>query len=249
MVIYTVPTTIIYKDDPRNNDSTITSIAKVALRTLFSASGEVAATAAHQGFIDELNAAGLPFRAVTAEQMQANAQFSGMDKTGFTPKPKPALASALMALSGGESNERIIAGEGPRGLTQFGLNQDYLSGEALTGERGEHDYVQAAIKALGVDAALVVADPGFSFACKACIGIGPAMAGSASTGSSFMAQIVDKNGGTVLAMREWFIMTDETAPMVAGVVPASDFERLFRGHGRRTAQVFVAQFNEAMGKK
>ena len=58
-------------------------------------------------------------------------------------------------------------------------------------------------------AALVLADPGFSFACKACIGIGPAMAGSASTGSSFMAQIVDKNGGTVLAMREWFIMTIE----------------------------------------
>lgn len=239
VVIYTVPKEIKYRSDPRGEQSTLAQIAELA--GVKNGDGTVAATVAHKEFIKTLNKQGLPFKIVSYNKMKKN---SNLKKLYTQPKEKNEGNKGLLgSLLGSMSNKP--EGRAPKGFNEYGLSNNWIDGKALTGQDGEKEYIQQAIKALNVDAVLVINDTGFSFACEACI----ASSGAASTGSAFTASLVDPSGNAIMNMREWFATTDAQAPMVTGVVDPRKHKHLFKEHGKKMAIVFADYLKGELNKK
>ena len=96
-----------------------------------------------------------------------------------------------------------------------------------------------------MDAAILINDSGFSYACEFCIGD----SGAASTGSAFTASMVTRSGDVILNMQEWFATTDAQAVMYAGIVNPLQQTSLFEEHGRKMAVVMADALKEGMGQK
>lgn len=252
VVIYTVPATIEFYEDPREHKKTALQIA-AAVAT--ADNGRQAANLAHQSFIENLNKQGLGFTVMTKAAMMNNTAFMNasnkyvsmrMEEAAKHEKKKGGaekVMGMLSALGGGGGGEEAI-GVSPEGLPEFGLAPSWNVDSALTGAPGEMDYVKAAIKALGVDAALVINDPGMAFGCDACVG----GTGSATTSSAFLATMVDSDGQPIMEMQQWFAIGGGSAVMTGYVVNPLQYEGLFNGHGEKMARVFADEFKDAFGK-
>ena len=253
VVIYTVPATIEYFDNPREHKK---SALQIAASIATADNGKQAATMAHESFIENLNKQGLGFTVVSKAAMMNNTDFMNasnkyvsmrMEEAAKREKKKGSAAKVLgmlSALGGGSSSAEAI-GSSPEGLPEFGLAPSWNVDSALTGAPGEMDYVKAAIKALGVDAVLVINDPGMAFGCDACMG----GTGSATTGSAFLATMVDSDGQPIMQMQQWFALGDGHAVMTGYVVNPLQYEGLFKGHGEKMARVFADEYKDATGKK
>ena len=137
-----------------------------------------------------------------------------------------------------------MAGAAPDGLNQQGLARRWHEGKPVLGTQDELRYIVEAMKALHVGAATVVADPGYSFACKAWVG--GAVAGA--SGSAIMVTMINRKEEPILSTRQWFATTDEQGAMVAYAVNPLEQEGLFAEHRRQMAQVFAEFFEEKMGE-
>jgi len=252
VVIYTVPTTIEFYDNPREHKKTALQIA-AAVATVNN--GQQAANLADPSFIENLNKQGLGFTVMSKAAMMNNSAFMAvsnkyvsmrMEEAAKREKKKSGASKVmgmLSALGGGGGNSEAI-GVAPEGLPEFGLAPSWNVDSALTGAPGEMDYVKAAIKALGVDAALVINGPAMSFGCDACVG----GTGSATTSSAFLATLVDSDGQPIMEMKQWFAIGGGSAVMTAYVVNPLQYDGLFKGHGEKMARVFADEFKGAFGK-
>lgn len=247
VVLFTVPPTINFLDDPQDRRS-IPFLAKVANEALGKTGGQ-AATLAHKGFIEELNKSGLRFSVMTPGEMMANKKFKAVLAKYAIPevKEEPKKDEGLMGTalsffgSGGDDN----AGIGPEGYPNFGLAPGWSSQpSALMNAEKEMDYIKESIKALGVDAVIAVNDPGLSYGCEFCIG----GTGSGTTGSAFLISFIDSEGEGILEMRQWFFYGGSSIALVAYVANPLQLDTLYNGHGTKMAQVFSEYYKEEGGK-
>ena len=243
VVEYTVPSKIEFRDDPQKADGKITlaDVAKAALKMLVG-DGTKASTEAHKSFIETLNQEGLTFVAISQEEMYGNPDFTALHKPAAVAAAED--DSSVMGKFGSMLKKQMAAdpGKSPKMLNSYGLAPNWAGGTALNGKGVETKYLLDSIKALGVDAVIVVNDPGFSFSCEFCV----AGTGAASTGSAYIVAMVGRNGEVILEIKEWFLTTDEQAALVAGVVNPLEQEDLYREHGRKTARVFAKFLKEAL---
>ncbi|MCZ6558241.1 MAG: hypothetical protein O7A69_10770 [SAR324 cluster bacterium] len=258
LVLYTVPLTIEYYDDPRERKKTLLQTA-AAIAT--AQNGSQAATKAQMGFIDQINKEKLRFRFISRDQMMGNSAFRNVlnkhnsmiadrkakmeaeEKKSETTASKALsmLASFSLATGGNPYNE----GAGPEGAPEFGLAGLWKSTDsALTGNDGEMEFVKEAIAALGVDAVMIVNDPGFSFGCEACVG----GTGSGTTASAFLVTLLDKDAEVILEMRQWWNVGGGSSAMVAYIINPLQHDSLFEKHGGKTARVFANYYREEGGK-
>mgnify|MGYP003682944245 CR=1 FL=1 len=138
-----------------------------------------------------------------------------------------------------------IMAHSPNNLQAFGLSKNWWDGKALMGTTDEKAYITKVIKDLGVDAVMVINDPGFSFSCKPCIG----GTGNASTGSAFNVSLIGKDGKEILNVRQWFSYTPDNSAIVAGIVNPNTQKSLFKAHGEKTAKLFSEEFKTALKEK
>lgn len=250
VLLYTVPSTIEYYDDPKERKK---SLLQIAAAVLTANNGEQAATTAQKTFIEELNRQKLGFTVISQAEMMSNGAFleiskkwvaTRMAEKAAAEKKKSGAMKALSILSSIGGGKKKPVGVGPKGLPEFGLAQNWSAGSALTGGSAEFSYIKNAIAALGVDGAIIINDQGFSFSCKVCVG----GTGKGGTHTAFLISIVDRNGGEVLGMREWFNSQPRSAAMVGYVVNPLQHNSLFEGHGIKTAIVFANLFRKESKK-
>ena len=246
IVIFTVPESIKYKSDPKaGKESELSAVVKIVARKMSEGDGVKAATLSMRTFIKELNKSKLPFKVISRKEMLKRKSFKGLYSP---PAPKKKAKGALgMLASFGSPNMSV--GVGPKGINSYGLQSNWSGGDALIGSDSEMEYIKKAIKALKVDAALVINDKGYSFSCNACAGAGGVMNGSASTGSAFTVTMVDKKGGPIMQLREWFGSTSSNAMMVSNIVNPLEHEKLFKVHGQKMGKLFARMFKEKMAEK
>jgi len=264
VVLFTVPEAIELKDDPREQKKSkggaMEMLKSAAASMANTGNGVDAATLGQKSFIKFLNAGELSFKAISQDEMMSNGSFTTLARKHYDEltalKAKRAeekekkqgtagkVLGFMSSFSGGSSDTEVF-GAGPKGLPSFGLAGNWSGAEsALMGVPQENEYIKGAIAALGVDAALVINDPGMSWGCENCI----ASTGTASTQSSFLVTMVDKNGKSILEMRQWFIIGGGNAAMVSGVINPLQHDTLFDGHGEKMARVFVDFYKEKGGK-
>lgn len=233
VVIFTVKAKISFRKDAREDDSKFGAWS--ANSTSFGI-GENAANLAFPEFVKELNRQNLPFRVLSVDQMKANSVFMALQPdTSSRSQTDEAKVAALAAVSSNRT------GTGPTGFIDFGLPKDWESdGDALTGEKGEMEYIKKAIDALGVDAAIVIVDRGASFQCRLACFFGT---GDATMGGAFNAAMISKDGSTILTVNNWFDGKAH-AVMVNYVVNPIQREKLYLQHGVRLAQVFAETYRE-----
>ena len=265
IVLYTVPLTIEVRDNPREKDekkSTLQALAELAQSAGMAANGQKAATLAHQSFIETFNQQGLPFKAITQREMMGNSRFMSLAAKHLNEvlaaqakaeakrkKDEGMMGKALGFLGslggGGGGGTETAIGAAPEGLPSFGLVGDWFGAKsALLGIKQESTYISEAIKALNVDAAIVINDPGFSWGCETCIG----NTGNASTQSAFLITIVNGERKSILTMRQWFSIGGGNAAMISGVINPLQYDNLYNGHGEKTARVFADYYKEEGGK-
>ena len=248
VILFTVPPTINYLDDPQDRRS-IPFLSKMANEALGKTGGQ-AATQAQKGFIEELNKSGLRFSVMTPGEMMANEKFKAVLAKYAIPevveepkkKDEGLMGTALSFLgTGGDDN----AGMGPEGYPNFGLAPGWSSQpSALMNAEKEMDYIKESIQALGVDAVIAVNDPGMSYGCEFCIG----GTGSGTTGSAFLITIIDSEGEGILEMRQWFFYGGSSVVLAAYVVNPLQLDTLYLGHGTKMAKVFSEYYKEEGGK-
>jgi len=245
VVMYTVPTEIKYKSDPKAVNTV--SLARIALSAAQQASngdGKEAATASYKTFVQELNAQSLPFQVMSFETVSGNPGFKALYMPASEEKKESGLLDAAGSLFGGGDS---LMGAAPEGFNQYGIAPDAWNMEtALMGSDGESEYVKKAIEALGADGVLVIQDTGFCFSCEACVGTADVMTGAASTGSYFIATLFDRSMIPVLTIKEYFLTTDAQAAMVSNIIIPPLHEGLFNAHGKRFGQVFADSFRKAI---
>ena len=234
VIMYTVPETINYRSNPRDAGSKgmLASVLDAAGKN----NGKRAATISHKTFIANLqNAKGLPFKIMSYNDMMANKAFRELYVPPKKKEDKGLMGSALSFLGVGK---KVKDGASPKNMNQYGISP-WKFGTALSGADGEMDYIKKALSALGVDAVLLINDPGFSFSCEVCLG----STGAASTGSAFNATLIVESGEIIMDIHEYFLTTDAQAAMVTGTVNPLQHESLFKEHGKKMAVVlsdFVA---------
>lgn len=270
VVVYSVPPSIRIRDNPRESvrekkSVGLADLAKLGQSVASSSNGPRAAELAHKTFIKFLNQQNLSFKAITANQMRSNSAFTAVAaktvekqaqaaadaarKKAEEDKKKSGAMKALSFLGGFGGGSKPSSGPvpaaSPAGIPNFGLAPDWRgSPSALLGAPGETEYIKGAIKALGVDAAIVVNDPGYSWGCETCI----ANTGNASTQAAFLISIVDPSGEVILDMRQWFAIGGGNAVMAAGIINPLQYDSLYEGHGEKTARVFADYYKEEGGK-
>jgi hypothetical protein len=247
VVVFTVPETIEYKEDPKavNSGGGLMQLVKAVVKATSQGNGPEAAQLSLVNFIDTANSASLPFKILSYDEMGNNAEFTALIKPPEVEVQKNDATSMLMSAMAPKKEKGVP----PPKLNGFGLDPTWDDGNALTGANGEMEYIVNAIKALKVDAALVINDRGYSFSCSACIGQGGVMSGTGSTGSAFNATMVTGDGKVILDLREWFGSTSANTPVVANVVNPFDHKRLFEAHGVKMANLFSNMFSEKLAAK
>lgn len=248
VVIYSVPSEIVYREDPKEKDAgfSLDAVVKKAMKELAKGKGEEAASVSLGSFIETINQQGLPFTVISKDQMMSNSAFTSL----YVPREAPGaeeegVADMAMSMFGGGD---VDLGTGPEGINAFGLKSSYTDENALTGSENEMEYIKNAIQALNVDAALVINDYGYSFSCQACIGTSATMAGSGSTGSAFHASLIYKDGQVLANIRQWFGATSAGAVMLNSMVNPLQHESLYKRHGEKTAELYAEEFQAAMTK-
>ncbi len=246
VIFYTIPEKIVRRSSPTKPADA--GMLGMAAEMLEGNVGLNAANTAHKTFIETLNQQSLPFKIMSQDEMMSNQAFKALY---IPPAPKPVKkeSEGVMGFLGDVLADSMapppeMQGIAPTHMMQFGLAV-YESGSALTGKPGEMEYIKKAIEALKVDAAILINDSGFSYACEFCIGD----SGAASTGSAFTASMVTRSGDVILNMQEWFATTDAQAAMYAGVVNPLQQTSLFEEHGRKMAIVMADALKEGMGQK
>lgn len=237
VVIYSVPESIEYKSDPRDpNKGLLAKLVAAATKK----NGAKAAKVSYTTFVEQLNQEELPFQVLDAKAVTTSPKLAELYSPPRQEAGKKGMLSKMTGLLGGK---KVKAVSPPR-LNQYGLSK-WTKGSALTGAKGEKEYIKKAIEALNVDAAIVVNDPGFSFSCEACVG----STGAASTGSGFNVSIVTRDGTTALDLQEYFLTTDAQAAMATGVVNPLQQESLFKEHGKKMAKVFADVLKDKLANK
>jgi len=233
VVIFTMRAKLVYRDDPKDNDSDIAAF--IANTTAFDI-GENAANLAFPQFTKELNNQNLPFKVLTVEELRENSAYMALQPPAPTNKlDEKAKKTALAAVS---TNR---AGTAPAGFIHFGLPRKWkASGKALTGKKGEMEYIKKAIDVLGVDAAIVIVDRGTSFQCRLACVFGT---GDSTMGSAFNAALIGKDGSTILAVNNWFHGKAHAA-MAGYIVNPLQRSELYFQHGIRMAQVFAETYRK-----
>ncbi|HEX7928759.1 MAG TPA: hypothetical protein VF678_14280, partial [bacterium] len=223
VLVFTVPQDIEYRADPKENKKTLLQAVAAA-----AAKGDPAkaASLSYASFAETLNGK-VPFRILTADEVRNNAAFNAINPTSFSPKAKKQEGTMGMLMSLAGTQNRML-GMAPDGLPQFGLS-NYGANPLDSDKDNQMKYLMAAMKALNVDAAIVVSDMGYSFSCNACIG----GTGDASTGSGFNSALVSKDGKLVGAVQQWFGTSGGHAAMVGYVVNPLQHDSLFKSHGVR----------------
>ncbi len=239
VVIFTVPQAIKYSDDPTEKE---TSLLSAVVQAAAAGNGARAATLSHGTFTEALAKQGLPFRVLTAAEMKRNAAFNKLHVAVVAKSEDEGLMGKMTSMFG---RSGPVEGAAPDGLNQYGMPQNWSDGNPVMGKPEELRYILDAMKALNVDAALVVADPGYSFACEACAG----GVGAGTTGSAFMVTMINRKGEPILSTREWFATTDEQAAMAAYAVNPLEHDDLYAEHGRKMAAVFADSFKEKMAEE
>lgn len=247
VILYSVPATIELYDDPKERKK---SLLQIAASVITANNGEQAATVSQRTFIEELNRQNLGFTAISQAEMMGNASYQRISNKWIgarreqKAKARKAQSGAMKALSmlsslsGGKP--AVPVGVGPKGVPEFGLVSNWHAKSALTREKGEMAYIKEAIAALGVDAALLINEHGYSFGCRICVG----GTGSGTTHTAFQVSIVDRRGKEILGMKEWFASQPKSAAMVVYLINPLQFNSLFEGHGTKTAKVFADLFRK-----
>lgn len=246
VVLYTVPENITYRKDPR--ESVKKNLLTKAMELASVGKGQQAATLAHQSFIDEINARKLSFVVTEKPAMLANEEFkllipkeSELKIGGVDLK----MISSALSMFDTDKGNKSASGAAPDAMYSYGLPS--ISSGALTGQEQEKRFIQDSIAALGVDAAIVIADPGMSFYCKTCVRIiGAGASGTGTTGAAFSIAIVDKNGTVLLHHKKWFKGTEASAKMVASAVNPLEHDKLYQAHGKKIAADFSKYFTNHM---
>lgn len=227
VVVYTLKAKIAYRDDPKQDDS---DLGAWAANTTAYGLGEKAANKSFPEFVKELNAQNLPFKVMSVDDMKTNSAFMALQPEASSEKLTDEAMKA--ALTSAKTNK---AGTSASGFINFGLPRKWKSdGSALTGKKGEMEYIKKAIDALGVDAAIVIVDRGTSFQCRIACVLG---SGDATMGGAFNAALVGKDGSIILGVNNWF-NGKAHALMARYVVNPLQREKLYSQHGVRMAQVF-----------
>jgi len=259
VVLYTVPITIKYYDDPREKKMNAFQIAAFMAAVQ---NGPQAASNAMNGFINQMNEEGLSFKFMTQDEMMDNGDFVDLlDKHTSIIMDRKAKAAAerkakkqstvskalgfLSKLSKATGGNPDYEGAGPKDFPEFGMAFEWKSSDsALMGTEGEMDFVKGAIKALGVDAVMVINEPGFSFGCEACVG----GTGSGTTHTTFLATMLDRDGEVIMEMRQWWNVGGGSAAMAGYIINPLQHDSLFVKHGAKTARVFANYYREEGGK-
>jgi len=250
VILYSVPATIELFDDPKVRKKTLLQIAAAVITAN---NGVQAATVSHRTFIEELNRQNLGFTAISQADMLGNASYQKIankwiatrrEQKAKAKKAQSGAMKALSMLSSMSGGKTTPVGVGPKGVPEFGLVANYAAKSALTKEKGEMAYIKAAIAALGVDAAFLVNEHGYSFACNLCVGGN----GAATTHTAFQVSIVDRSGKEILGMKEFFLTQAKSATMLIYLVNPLQFNSLFEGHGTKVAKVFANLFREESKK-
>lgn len=247
VIMYTVPEQISYRDDARDGSKGL--LAALAESAIGNTGGQAANTAV-KTFTETLQKQDLSFNVMSHSDVVSNKGFIALYEPVSKIKKEvdESLLGKSLSFLGSMAGEKSVVGVAPKNMNQYGLAANWNGDTALTNKKGESDYINKAIEALKVDAVLVVNDTGFSFSCEACVGVGGAMNGVASTGSAFNATLVSRSG-SIMNIREWFATTDEQGAMVAGVVDPTEHEELFAEHGRKMAIVFADAVKETLTAK
>ena len=252
VVEYTVPHSIEYKENPRKPQGS--SLLRTIVKALSTADPVKAATVANEAFCEEINGQGLSFTVLAPAEVKANPAFAALVvPPPAEAEPEAAPSSAIRGafnsfVKNVKASMTAPRGVAAEGMNTYGLAANWPKGSALTGAEAEKKYLMDAARALNVDAVLVVNDQGFSFSCTACAGAVGNMNGAASTGSAFSAALVDRNGEVVLEASEWFNITGTSAVMAMSSVNPLEHEKLFKAHGRKTADLLAAIIKKATTK-
>jgi len=236
VLVFTVPSDIEYRADPKETSK---SLLQQVIQAVAKGDSNRAASLSYETFTAGLNGTGLPFRVLSADEVRNNAAFNALNPPSFSLKAKKddsALGKA-MSFMGGPKAAGI--GVGPDGLPQFGMVGGY-GVSPLSGSDDEKRYLSAAMKALNVDAAIVVIDHGYSFSCNACVG----GTGDGSTGSAFSSAMVNREGKLIAGVNQWFGVSGGHAAMVGYAVNPLQHDSLFKAHGGRMAEVYIAQLKD-----
>ena len=266
VVLYSVPLTIQVREDPRGENKkgggamdVLKSMAAAAANT---GDGNRAATLAQESFIETMNKQDLPFKALTRDQMLARNGFATLAReqreailaeiakaAEEREKKQGAMGKAMSMLSsfggGSSASQETAIGASPDGIPSYGLVGNWSSASsAVLGIDRERDYLARSIEALGVDAVMVINDPGYSWGCSTCLN----NTGSASTQSAFLVTMVGRGGKPILQMRQWFASGGGSAAMISGVINPLQHDGLFKGHGEKSAEVFANYYKEETAK-
>lgn len=251
VLIYAAPPTIEYRSDPTKveEDSFLQSLVKAATAN----NGAQAATLAQQTFIQTINDNQFVFKVLTRNEMMGNEAYQKVARKYLAltqvVEEKPEQSALEMAGDifgfGKKEVATSLPSVGADGQPAYGLQLDWSTApSALIGTPEEAAYIKESIKALGVDAALIINDWGYAFSCDACMG----GTGTGSSSTAFLATLVNANGDSIMNMREWFVTTPTTAPMVGYIINPFQHESLFKGHGVRMGQVFMDYYKESTAK-
>lgn len=242
VVIFSVPENIQYRKNPR--ESLDNNLLTKAIKLLAKADGEIAATMAYRSFVTELQHSGLPFSVMSKDDMLANNQFAEL----VAPDPELTVAGVSMeqvvsviSMFNSKSSNSVTKEKGaaPKSMKSFGFGQINTD---------ELNFIKQSISALGVDAAIVVYDPGMSFNCKSCVLLdGAGATGAGTTGSSYTIKIVDKSGTMLMKYRNWFKETEESATMAASTIDPREHEKLYTAHGTKIGSQFSQHFKQYIG--
>ena len=251
VLIYAAPPTIEYRSDPTKveEDSFLQSLVKAATAN----NGGQAATLAQASFIQTINDNKFVFKVLTREDMFANAAYQKVASKYYNltqvveEEPEQSALEIAGDIFGFGKKEvpTSLPSVGAEGQPAYGLALDWSTApSALIGTPEETAYIKESIQALGVDAALIINDWGYAFSCDACMG----GTGTGSSSTAFLASLVNANGEVIMNMREWFVTTPTTAPMVGYIINPFQHESLFKGHGTRMATVFMDYYKESTAK-
>jgi len=248
VVVFTLKKSIEHRDDPTEDDSDWHANLSNATTK---GDGVTASTLAFPRFVSELNSKGLPFNVMTLDEMKGNAAYMEL----YTP-PKQESTEKIVAKEtatlyaktfiGGETVLQMFSGApdaaSPSGIMNFGLPEDEWDEDdnALTGAKGEMEHIKKSIKALGVDAALVIVDRGTSFQCNLACVMGT---GDSSMGGAFYSSLILPNGEDIAKINFWF-EGDAHAGMVTYVVNPLQRESLYKAHGKKMGEEYVELFLE-----
>ena len=228
VIVFALKSTIEHRDTPAEDDSDLG--AALANETAFG-DGETAANLAFPEFINTLNSKKLPFHVLTIKEMKANKKFMSLYKA---PK-KESKGNALTSFFGASAYARS-----PTGFMNFGMVEEYDKDECtpLTGKSGEQFYIQKAMEALKVDAALIVVDRGTSFQCNLACGLGN---GDSSMGGAVHTLLMGRSGQTVAKFNFDFEGSSH-ALMARYIVNPLQRDKLYKAHGKEIATEYVKEF-------